>query len=197
MNDEGGTKGRFGTLIPRPGGILPRDLSPDLFPYEAFTFDPESTASPVLTLNSPWSLKATPYAPVAGEPSLGTGHITSDANRSAATLVSTSVNTAGVWSAAVTIPNVPPGAKAAYCWMDVLKAASIPALCVEAATGYTLSDITVGTNFAKYFGVYSPSSGIAARGVVKIHLDANGQFRWCTDTSSSTVHIYSPIDYDM
>lgn len=46
--------GKFGTLIPRPGGILSRDISPDLFPFEAFTFDPESTASPVLTLNSPW-----------------------------------------------------------------------------------------------------------------------------------------------
>lgn len=51
-------KGKFGTLIPRPGGILSRDISPDLFPFEAFTFDPESTASPVLTLNAPWKLVA-------------------------------------------------------------------------------------------------------------------------------------------
>jgi hypothetical protein len=33
--------------------------------------------------------------------------------------------------------------------------------------------------------------------VVKIHLDSNGQFKWCTVVSSSTVKIGSAIDYDM
>lgn len=49
--------GTLGTVV-RPASLLNRDLSQGLFPFEAFTFDPEQTASPSLTLNSPWSLVA-------------------------------------------------------------------------------------------------------------------------------------------
>ena len=136
--------------------------------------------------------------PVAGEPSLGTPHPTSDANRTATLVVDTATNTAGVWSAAVTMTGVPVGAKAAWCACLVLKAASAPVLAVEAASGYTLSDITSGTNVYKYWHMGLDNiAGYGERKVLKIHLDSNGQFKWCTSISSSTVQIGSAIDYEM
>jgi hypothetical protein len=142
--------------------------------------------------------KRTPtlYSPVASEPSLGTPHVTSDANRSSDVLVSTSTNTAGVWSAAVTCTGAPSGAKAAYCWAEIIKVAGVPILNVEAATGYTLSDTTVGNNNRKYWGIFCVAAGQRAYGIIRIHLDANKQFKWCTDTLNSTVNIFRPIDYD-
>lgn len=134
---------------------------------------------------------------VAGEPSFGTPHTTKDADRSATLVVNTSVNTAGVWSAAVTMTGVPAGAKAAWCRCRVVEANAIPRLAVEAATGYTLSDITSGNNVFKYWGVDVPVAGGYPAVVVKVHLDANGQFKWCVDVSSSTVQIGSAIDYEM
>jgi hypothetical protein len=136
-------------------------------------------------------------SPVSGEPSLGTPHPTSDANRTSTLVVDTSTNTAGTWSAAVTMTGAPVGAKTAICMCEIDKSASAPGLSVEAATGYTLSDITSGNNFYKYNGIrVSASTGGLAYGVVRIHLDANRQFKWCTTLSSSTVKIGSAIDYE-
>jgi hypothetical protein len=139
----------------------------------------------------------TAYAPVPGEPSLGTPHPTSDANRPGALIVDTSTNTAGTWSAAVTMTGVPAGAKAAWCFCSITKAAGQPSLCVEAATGYTLSDITTTANIYKYWSITPQAAGATAFGMIKVHLDANRQFKWCTNVSSSTVQIGSAIDYEM
>jgi hypothetical protein len=143
-----------------------------------------------------WNAAYSLQEPVPGEPSQGTSHITSDATRSASAVVDTTTNTAGVWSAAVTMPGVPVGAKAAYCSTQVALAGQRPILCVEAATGYTLSDITAGTNYAKYFNNHAPAVGASQVLVIKIHLDSNGQFRWCTTNTNSSVWIGCPIDYD-
>ena len=134
--------------------------------------------------------------PVAGEPSLGTPHPTSDANRSATLVVDTSTNTAGVWSAAVTMPNVPAGAKAAWCVVELVSGAGHQWVAVEAATGYTLLDITSGTNRFKYAFIWSDTSGYGW-GFVRIHLDSDGKFSWCTSRTSDTVRIGSAIDYEM
>lgn len=146
---------------------------------------------------SGWEIVAGELAPVSGEPSLGTPHPTSDANRTSTLVVNTSTNTAGVWSAAVTMTGVPAGAKAAWCRATIIKASVSPALAVEAATGYTLSDITSGTNIFKYWGFPDAVAGSIAGGIILIHLDANGQFKWCTSISSSTVKIGSAIDYEL
>jgi len=135
--------------------------------------------------------------PVAGESSLGTPHPTSDADRTATLVVNTSTNTAGVWSAAVTMTGVPTGAKAAWCYCEIIKAADRPRLCVEAATGYTLSDITSGTNYSKYMCIGRAPVGEYMGCVMKIHLDSNKQFKWCTSVTNSTVQISSAIDYEM
>jgi hypothetical protein len=136
-------------------------------------------------------------SPVPAEPSLGTPHPTSDANRSATPVVNTSTNTAGTWSAAVTMTGVPTGAKAAWCACYIQLAGQTPYLCVEAASGYTLSDITSGTNYTKYWSMKTPASGVGALVTLKIHLDANKQFKWCTSNTNSTVLIGSAIDYEM
>ena len=99
----------------------------------------------------------------------------------------------------VTMPNVPAGAKVAYCWADIVLAGAAAGLTLntEAATGYTLSDTTVGVNFVKYEGIITILLSQGARGIIKVHLDASGQFRWCSSSTNAAVHIYSPIDYDM
>jgi hypothetical protein len=135
--------------------------------------------------------------PVSGEPSLGTPHVTKDADRSSTFVVNTSTNAAGVWSAAVTMTGVPAGAKAAWCSCYLYLSGSYPALAVEAATGYTLSDITSGSNIYKYFCIRQLYSGVGFEGTIKIHLDVNGQFKWCTSNSNCTVQIGSAIDYEM
>ncbi len=137
-------------------------------------------------------------SPVTGEPSLGTAHVISDAGRSASALVSTATNTGGTWSAAVTAPaSAPAGAKAMWCTCECTIAGQGAALCVEAATGYTLSDISSGNNRAMYWNVETNVSGGRASGVIKIHLDASKQFKWCTYYTSSTVAIYNPIEYEI
>ena len=55
------------------------------------------------------------FQPVAGEPSLGTWHPTSYANRSATAFVNGTVVAANTWSNAVTMPAVPAGARVAKC----------------------------------------------------------------------------------
>jgi len=120
-----------------------------------------------------------------------------DGNRSSTLVVNTSTDTAGVWSAAVTMTGVPAGAKAAWCACSVVLGGAASALAVEAATGYTLSDITSGTNVWKYFNVQSNQAGVTAFAILKIHLDANGQFKWCTKNTNTTVQIGSAIDYEM
>ena len=253
MSDEAKPTASSSGAAIRPASILTRDTSQGLFPFEAFSFDPESAAAPVLTLNSPWALAGTfkgtgtgltnaisgtasalasanpvllagqigyetdtlsfklgdgttaynslTYSyrglPVAGESSLGTPHPTSDTNRSSALVVSTSTNTAGVWSAAVTMTGVPTGAKAAWCLAYIIKTSTAPFLAVEAATGYTLSDITSGNNRYKYWGITSFGSAQFQYQMLKIHLDSSLQFKWCTDSSNSTVGIGSAIDYEM
>jgi hypothetical protein len=135
------------------------------------------------------------YAPVAGEPSLGTPHPTSDANRSATRVVNTSANTANVWSAAVTMTGVPVGAKSAYCVCEVSIGGNTVILAVEAATGYTLSSLA-GAGYTKYHCLYAPVIGGIGLAVLRIHLDANGQFKWCSNQTNANVGIGSAIDYD-
>ena len=136
--------------------------------------------------------------PVSGEPSTGTPHITSDSDRSSSLVVNSSSNTAGVWSAAVTMTGVPAGAKAAWCLCSSTKSGTTAGLYVEAATGYTLDDVTSGTNRFKYWGMDSNNTaGIKITGMLKIHLDANGQFKWTSDTTNATIQIGSAIDYEM
>jgi hypothetical protein len=136
-------------------------------------------------------------SPVPAEPSLGTPHQVGYANRTTTFPVSTATNTAGTWSAAVTMTGVPTGAKAAWCECRVNKAADVPALAVEAASGVTLDDITASENLSKYWHVRAPIAGAWGWGVIKIPLDSNLQFKWCTTISSSTVGIGSAIDYEM
>jgi len=135
-------------------------------------------------------------SPVSGEPSLGTPHATSDANRTTTVLVNTAVNTANVWSASVSIPTAPVGAKAAWCFCYVQLGAAQPILAVEAATGYTLSSLAASGYF-KYWHVETWLAGQGNGTMLKIHLDSNKQFKWCTNITNSTVFIMSPIDYDM
>jgi hypothetical protein len=121
-----------------------------------------------------------------------------DADRSATLIVNTSTNTAGVWSASVTmpLPDYAKGAMAVWCMCVIYVAAGTPTLCVEAASGYALSDITAGNNRFKYHGYRSPVNNFDQNVILKIHLDANGQFKWCTTTNNCTVLIGSPIDYE-
>jgi hypothetical protein len=92
---------------------------------------------------------------------------------------------------------VPTGAKAAWCMAVISKAAATPVLCVEAATGYTLSDITSGTNYLKYYGINAVVAGSSTLAYIKVHLDSSLQFKWCTNSTNSTVVIGSAIDYEM
>ena len=132
---------------------------------------------------------------VTGEYSAGNIHWVKDANRSATAIVSTSTNTGGTWSSAVTMTGVPSGAKAAYCNLYATIASGAPLLCVEAATGFTLSDITSGNNFNKYAFVRALNSASAADAMTWVPLDANGQFKWCTFTTNTTIVIASPVAY--
>jgi hypothetical protein len=113
-----------------------------------------------------------------------------DASRTVTPVVSTSTNTAGVWSAAVTMTGVPAGAKAAWC--QVINQTSGSRIAVEAATGYTLSDITLINNWLKYAGFNG-----AVQMAVRIPLDANGQFKWCTGVTSTNIAIGSAYAYEM
>jgi hypothetical protein len=92
---------------------------------------------------------------------------------------------------------VPVGTKAAWCMCYISLAAAQPVLAVEAATGYTLSDITSGTNLRKYIHTLPGAVGANSGAYLRIHLDANGQFKWCTWGTNSTVTIMYPIDYEM
>ena len=124
-----------------------------------------------------------------------------DANLSTALVVSTSTNTAGVWSPAVTMVGTPAGIKAAWCLCSIYfssAGAANTSLAVEAATGYTLSDITSGNNIRKYWAIGSDGASVAVRtyGVLKIQLDANLQFKWCTNRNNSEVTIGSALSWE-
>ena len=82
--------------------------------------------------------------------------------------------------------------------MNVIKSAEYPKLCVEAATGFTLVDVSVGTNFLLYaFFQIAVTGGTGQWGMLRIPLDANGQFKWCSDMSGVSVEIGSAIVYEM
>jgi hypothetical protein len=134
-------------------------------------------------------------SPVAGEPSLGTIHYLAYSQRSTTLVVTTATNTAGTWSAAVTMPNVPVGAKGALCSCDISKAAATPLLAVEKASGVTLDDITAGNNDRKYTRLPSFAAGQPAQNMLWIPLDGNLQFKWCTNVSNSNVTVDSPVAY--
>jgi hypothetical protein len=135
-------------------------------------------------------------SPVAGEPSLGTPHTTSDANRTATLVVDTSTNTAGVWSAAVTMTGVPVGAKAAWCEVWSYATGAWGFIAVEAASGYTLSNITTGTNIFKYYAQGAQANTTPLYIPMRIPLDSNGQFKWCPWTTNQNVKIGSAICYE-
>lgn len=133
--------------------------------------------------------------PVSGEPSFGTLHEIAYANRNSTPLVNTSTNTAGVWSAAVTIANAPPGARIAWCMATITKAALSPALAVEAASGVTLSDVTVGSNIFLYQFCSPDSAGGQSWRLMPIPIDASKQFKWVTTSTNSSVTILAPVFY--
>jgi hypothetical protein len=54
-NETSSQQGVMGEVI-KPASILDRDISDVVFPFQAFEFDPESTALPKLRLKSPWIL---------------------------------------------------------------------------------------------------------------------------------------------
>jgi hypothetical protein len=137
------------------------------------------------------------YSPVPSEPSIGTPHPTSYINRSNALMLNDSANTADVWSSAQTMAGVPVGAKAAWCMCRCYKAAATPRCSFEAASGITLSAVT-GTGFMRYVNTgLAENNGVGVWRYLRIHLDSNRQYKYCTDTSSSTVEICNPIDYEM
>jgi hypothetical protein len=136
-------------------------------------------------------------SPTTGEPSLGTPHITNDANRSASLVVNTTTNTAGAWSTGYIMTGVPTGAKSATCIAEIFLATQFPFLCCEAASGYSLLDITSGANRFRYHGVQSWISAGSGPTVIKIHLDSSKQFKWCSSITNCTVRIGSAIDYEM
>ncbi len=137
-------------------------------------------------------------SPVSGEPSLGTGHYNSTTTKSSVLVVNSGgVSTASTWSAPVTMTGVPVGVKATWNYARVSKAAATPILAVAPATGYTLSDIATSSNNLKYWTVTCVAAGQPAIEMIKIHLDAFGQFRWCTDLGAVTIQIGSAVDYEM
>ncbi len=139
--------------------------------------------------------------PMAGEPDIGGGtHIIADARLTVTPLVSTDINTAGVWSSAVTMTGVPVGARSGYCHAYVAKGSAAPIMSIAPASGITLSDTSTGNNWRKYLSVRSPSSGATAGWggtMICVFLDSNRQFKWTTTDSSSTVLIGSPVSYSL
>ena len=122
---------------------------------------------------------------------------TGDNLRSGTSLVvSSASNTAGVWSAAVTMPNVPAGAKVAWCTVYAYSTTTLTA-CFEAATGYTLSDITVGNNAFRYNTLsIVNTNNVTPWMTVRIPLDSNGQFKWCAATNNISISIGYPLVWE-
>lgn len=120
------------------------------------------------------------------------------ADRSTTPLVNTSTNTAGTWSAAVTVslPSYAAGAKAVWCPFVLSKVATTPALAVEKASGVTLDDITASNQIRKYWHYAPGSAGNIFYGMIRIPLDSSAQFKWCTNVSSSSVEIDYPVGYE-
>lgn len=121
-----------------------------------------------------------------------------NADRSTSLVVNTSTNTAGTWSAAVTmpLPSYATGATAAWCLVQIFKAAAQSGLAIEAASGYTLSDITSGDNKFKYLFIAASVTGGDGFAFARIPIDTSAQFKWCTNVSSSTVKIGYPVAYE-
>jgi len=135
-------------------------------------------------------------SPVAGEPSAGTWHPTSYANRSATPFVNGTVVAAGAWSNAVTMPGVPAGAKVAKCWCRRTIQTNPDALVFEKATGITLD--TAGGYYFKYAGIYSGDGGVM-RGsmMVDIPLDENLQFKFSPLGGVTANYVYPPVAYQI
>jgi hypothetical protein len=136
----------------------------------------------------------TGYSPVASEPSLGTPHEMSYANRTASLVVDTSTTPAATWSAAVTLSYAPTGAKWAYCLMYRTAISNPDALVVARASGMTL-DTAAGFQY-KYPGAFCEIGGYC-NAMVWIPIDANKQFKWCTVGGNGLIHIASPVAYMM
>jgi hypothetical protein len=162
----------------------------------AATFD----ANVVFKKDVVFNQHITGYAPVAGEPSLGTPHECSYASRYAAWQVDTAANTAGVWSAPVTAP-CPSGTKMVYCLVLTYAAggAGVGLVCLERASGITLDDVsaTGGNNWLKYRCVRNDDATQRVGVMTWIPLDANYQFRWACYQGSTRVSIGYPVDYDI
>jgi len=115
------------------------------------------------------------------------------ATRSASWLVNTGTNTGGAWSSAVTMPNVPSGAREALCTVSVAISSAQAQVCLEKASGITLDNTASGTNANKYMNVTAPTTNTAGYQVVWIPLDENLQFKWSSVVTNSTVKIGYPI----
>jgi hypothetical protein len=131
-------------------------------------------------------------SPVPAEPSLGTHHEESYANRTASLLVDTSTTPAATWSAAVTMTSVPVGTKAGYCMMYRSAAANPDAFVVAMASGMTL-DTAAGFQY-KYPGLHLEIGGYGDN-MIWIPIDANKQFKWCTVAGNALARIGSPVAY--
>ena len=128
------------------------------------------------------------------EPSIGTPHHLVYESRATTMLVDTSTNTAGVWSAAVFV-DTRIGAKAAWCNIYGHATSQMAIICVEAATGYTLDAVT-GTGYRQYIHIKN-ATAVGAGSMVRIPLDVDRYFKWCTFTTNTTVQIAPSVDYDM
>jgi len=102
------------------------------------------------------------------------------------------LGSAATWSAAVTVSNVPTGAKAAYCFALRNAQTNPDALVFAAASGMTL-DTAAGFQY-KYPGVHTDIAGYGSNMVI-IPLDSNKQFKWATVGGTGTTRVGPAVGY--
>jgi hypothetical protein len=133
--------------------------------------------------------------PVPGEPSLGTAHPVADGNKTNVLVVSSAVNTANVWSAAVTLTKAPAGAKMGYCNFYFTLAGTMTRLGVARASGETLYNISGNPPWLNMILGRNQSNGSVCEGMGWIPIDSNKQFKWCCADSNVTVRISDATYY--
>ena len=144
---------------------------------------------------SEWVVKSGPVQPVPSEPSLGTPHPVADGNKTNVLVVSSAVNTADVWSAAVTLTKAPAGAKMGYCNFYFTLAGTMTRLGVARASGETLYNISGNPPWLNMILGRNQSNGSVCEGMGWIPIDSNKQFKWCCADSNVTVRISDATYY--
>ena len=134
-------------------------------------------------------------SPVSGEPSLGTWHPISYANRSATAFVNGTVVAANTWSNAVTMPAVPVGARVAKCQVLRNVQTNPDWILFEQATGITL-DTATGYQY-KYTGLFSPDGGVFRERMVDIPLDGSLQYKFITRGGVTGNWVFPPVAYQI